>query len=173
MVSRAVTAALVGVVILGAGAAVGLDAGLLAPDEYERTTVTLRADDGTRLATVNVRVADTRMKRYTGLSETESLDTGEGMLFVHDREATHAYVMRDMDFPLDIVFVAANGTVTAIHHAPVPSATDGGDLTRYRGYAKYVLELPRGYANSTGLGVGDRVVVPDGVTARTPTETST
>ncbi len=173
MDSRAVTAVVVGVLVLGAGAVVGLDPGLLSGGSYERTTVTLVDEDGSRLATVEARVADTQMKRYTGLSDTQSLDYGEGMLFVHDNEATHAYVMRDMNFPLDIVFVAANGTVTQIHHAPVPpSSTSEGELTRYRGYGKYVLEVPRGYANRTGLDEGDRVAV-DGYLPPAATETST
>ncbi|ERH12652.1 MAG: hypothetical protein J07HB67_01676 [halophilic archaeon J07HB67] len=80
------------------------------------------------------------------------------MLFVHDRPGTHAYVMRDMAFPLDIVFVASNGTVTRIHHAELPPAgTRDSDLTRYRGTGKYVLEVPYGYTNETGISVGDTV----------------
>jgi hypothetical protein len=115
------------------------------------------------LATIEVRIADTYEKRYTGLSDTESLDAGEGMLFVHDREGRHAYVMRSMEFPLDIVFADANGTITAIHHAPVPPAgTSGDELTRYRGTGKYVLEVPMGYTNRTGIETGDRLVVPNG-----------
>ena len=132
------------------------------PGGYNRTTVTLVDDDGARLATVDVRVADTRDERYLGLSDTESLADGEGMLFVHPREARHTYVMRRMDFPLDIVFVAANGTVTRIHHAPVPEKIPGGN-GKFPGVGRFVLEVPRGYANQTGLDVGDRVVVPDRV----------
>jgi hypothetical protein len=86
------------------------------------------------------------------------------MLFVHDAEGQHAYVMRDMAFPLDIVFVAADGTVTTIHHATLPpEGTSESDLTRYRGEGRYVLELPLGTTNETGLDAGDRVVVPESV----------
>jgi hypothetical protein len=68
-----------------------------------------------------------------------------------------------MAFPLDIVFVATNGTVTEVHHAAVEPNATGDELTRYRGQGRYVLEVPRGYANATGLDVGDRVLVPAGV----------
>ena len=128
-------------------------------DGYDRTTVTFVDENGTELATVRVRIADTLMKRYTGLSNTESLDSGEGMLFVHDSEGEHAYVMRDMDFPLDVIFVDASGTVTTVHHAPLPSGD--GALKRYRGRGKYVVEVPMGYTNETGIEVGDRMVVGD------------
>jgi hypothetical protein len=107
---------------------------------------------------VTVRVADTRSKRYTGLSDTDSLGANEGMLFVHDEEGEYAYVMREMAFPLDIVFVDSEGTITAIHHAQLPpEGTSGGDLTRYRGRGQYVLEVPYNYTVERGIEVGDRL----------------
>ncbi|WP_246986395.1 DUF192 domain-containing protein [Halorientalis marina] len=150
--------AVAGIVYLRTGPCVGT------PSDYDRTNVTLEDRNGSALATVAVRVADTNTKRCVGLSNTESLADGEGMLFVHENADTHAYVMRDMAFPLDIVFVAGNGTVTEVHHAATEPGESGDDLTRYRGTGKYVLEVPRGYANATGLDVGDRVVVPSSVT---------
>jgi len=122
-------------------------------DGYERTTVTASDANGTELATVEVRVADTAAKRYTGLSDTDSLAPDEGMWFVHPEEGRQAYVMRGMSFPLDIVFVDANGTVTRVVHADV----EGTDAP-YEARAKYVLEVERGWANRTGLEAGDRVV---------------
>jgi uncharacterized membrane protein (UPF0127 family) len=127
-----------------------------ADGDYERTTVTV-LDNGDELATVDVRVADTFQKRYVGLSNTESLDNDEGMLFVHDSAGNHSYVMRDMAFPIDIVFIAPDGTITTIHHAPVEPNASGSELTRYRGYGQYVLEVPYGYTNETGIETGDTV----------------
>lgn len=149
--------AVAGIVYLQAGPCFG------DPGTYERTTVTLEDANGSTLANVSVRIADTSTKRCVGLSDTKSLPDGEGMLFVHPKEGEHTYVMRDMAFPLDIVFAASNGTVTEIYHAPTEPG--GGDLTRYRGRGKFVLEVPRGYANETGLDVGDRIAVPASVTS--------
>ncbi|RXK50611.1 DUF192 domain-containing protein [Halorientalis pallida] len=109
---------------------------------------------------VTVTVADTGSERYTGLSDTEELSESEGMLFVYQSPGNHTYVMRDMDFPLDIVFVAPNGTITTIHHAPTEPGESGDELTGYPGYGQYVLEVNRGYANRTGLAVGDTVAIP-------------
>jgi hypothetical protein len=126
------------------------------PDGYDWRTVTLHDDaDGAVLATVDVRLADTADRRYTGLSNTESLGADEGMLFVHPAEGHYSYVMRRMDFPLDIVFVADNGTVTRIHHAPLPSTDEDGDLLPYRGYGRYVLEVPLDYTTEHGVEPGD------------------
>ena len=151
-------------VIAAAGVlAVVLFPGLLVgdPGPYNETTVTVYNETGTRLATMEVRVADTTEKRYTGLSDTDSLDPDEGMLFVHEREGEHSYVMRDMDFPLDIIFIDGNGTVVRVAHASVD-----GDGAPYEARAKYVLEANRGWANSTGLDEGDTVGIPDHVRAQ-------
>jgi len=131
---------------------------LVDPGEYDRTTVTVYDADGEKRATVDARVADTRAKRRVGLSRTDSLANDTGMLFVHPNTGTHTYVMRNMSFPLDIVFVAPNGTITEIHHAPV----DGGP---YDGRGKYVLELRRGWTTETGVGIGGRVEIPEDVEA--------
>jgi hypothetical protein len=157
-----VAAALAVVLLLAVGGVLAADLGLLSTGDYDRATVHLEDESGERLASVEVRVADTAEKRYTGLSDTESLGADEGMLFVHGSEARQTYVMRDMAFPLDMVFVAANGTVTRIHHASLPpEGTDNSDLTRYSGQAKYVLEVPLNYTDEHGVEVGDRLVVPD------------
>jgi uncharacterized membrane protein (UPF0127 family) len=134
-------------------------AGALAYDEFrsaadpDAATVTVVDQDGGTLGTVEVTVADTFRERYTGLSETTALGPDEGMLFVHDTEANHSYVMRDMAFSIDIVFIDADRRITAIHHAVVESPP----LTQYSGRAKWVLEVPYNWTDEHGVGVGDRV----------------
>lgn len=160
MDTRRAVAALVLALVAGAAIVLVFFPGLLVgdPGPYDTTTVTVADENGTDLATVDGRVADTFEKRYTGLSDTESLAPDEGMLFVHDDEEEHSYVMRKMDFPIDIIFIDANGTVVQITHASVD-----GENAPYSAPAKYVLEVNRGWANRTGVGVGDRVRIPESV----------
>ena len=153
MRNRSLLAVLLVLVAVGAGA-------YLALDGTEQTTVTfVDSENDTTLATVDVNVSDSFDERYTGLSDHESLGEDEGMLFVHPQEATHGYVMRDMAFPIDIVFVAENGTITTIHHATVPP--EGEDSPTYEGYGKYVVEIPYEYTIEHGIEVGDRVEIPE------------
>jgi uncharacterized membrane protein (UPF0127 family) len=134
-------------------------------DRYEAATVTLSDPDGADLATVDAQVADTRKERVRGLSGTASLANGTGMLFVHPRAGNYSYVMRDMAFPLDIVFVApcgdcpdgVDGRVTVIHEADVPP--DGEGSPAYAGRGKWVLEVPQGYMADQGVEVGDHVTI--------------
>lgn len=130
-------------------------------DTHERATVRILEDDRV-IATVEARVADTGPERYRGLSDAETLANGSGMLFVHRREATYTYVMREMNFGLDMIFVAANGTVTAVRSAPPPGPGENGNSIQRTGRGKYVLEVPRGYANATGIDRGDRVEIEYG-----------
>jgi len=132
------------------------------PDEYDRTTVTVSDENGTELGSVEARIADTFEARYVGLSDTESLGPNEGMLFVYEGESTRTFVMREMDFPLDVVFVGANRSITTIHHAPTPPPdTREDELTPYRGRAKWVLEVNRNWTTDHGVEVGDRVEIGD------------
>ncbi|MBX0288140.1 DUF192 domain-containing protein [Halomicroarcula sp. F28] len=119
--------------------------------------------EGSRaLGTVDVRISDTFDQRRLGLSDTESLGPNEGMLFVHDEEGEYPYVMRDMDFDIDIIFIDANRTITTIHHASKPPEGESYS-EQYSGRGKYVLEVNRGWANRTGTSVGDTVELPAGV----------
>jgi uncharacterized membrane protein (UPF0127 family) len=136
---------------------------LVSTGEYGNATVTAVDGDGTAVAAVDVRIANTTAQKRVGLSRTDFLPQGTGMLFVFDDEAVRHFHMKNTSIPLDMVFVAANGTVTTVHHAPVPEDTPSADLRRYSGRAKWVLEVDRGWANRTGVGVGDRIEIPEHV----------
>ncbi len=130
---------------------------LPAPWGEDRADVRVVGDDGTTKAVVDADVADTWGERHTGLSEHDSLAAGEGMLFVHSSEGDRRYVMREMDFDIDILFIGADGEITTIHHARAPGPGEDGEDLEYTGRGKWVLEVPRGYVNETGIEVGDEV----------------
>lgn len=130
------------------------DSDPILPTTSDRVTVVILSPDGADRGRVNATVADDPDERYTGLSETESLGPDEGMLFVYDETGDRTFVMRDMDFPLDMVFVHGNGTITQIHHAPVE---DDPLKTRYTGRAKWVLEVNQGWTTDHGVRVGDQI----------------
>ena len=133
-----------------------------AHEGYDQTTVTVLDDDtGDELGTVGVAVADNQSLRYTGLSDTESLPEDRGMLFTYDAEESHTYVMRGMSFGIDIVYVAANGTITRIHHAPEPPEGADGEDYEYPGTGQYVLEVNYNWTVRHNVTEGDRVEIGD------------
>ena len=122
--------------------------------------ITIANENGTVLGVVNASVADEPDERYTGLSPYESLANGSGKLFVYDEESNHTFVMRKMDFPLDIVFIGADGRINVIHEAPVPpEGSEGDGLKRYSGPGQWVLEVPRGWMAAQGITEGDHVEI--------------
>lgn len=127
------------------------------PWSSDQATVTIDGTDGEPRATVDADVADTWSERYTGLSNHESLEGDEGMLFVHDGEGERTYVMRDMDFAIDIIFIDGDGEVTAVREARAPDAGEDGTDLEYSGRAKWVLEVRSGYADERGIEPGDEV----------------
>lgn len=156
---RAVAALLALAVVLAAGVGLAILGVLPAPWTDDEGGVRIVGEDGETKATVDVEVADTYKERYTGLSDHDSLEPGEGMLFVHDDEDKRTYVMREMAFGIDIVFVGSDGTITEIHHARAPEPGEDGEGMRYSGRAKWVLEVPYGYTNETGVETGDELVI--------------
>lgn len=129
---------------------------------YDHVTVTVvDAETNATLGTVRAAVAESFAEKYTGLSKTASLPQDRGMLFVYDRPGNHTYVMRNMSFGIDIVYVDADGTITSIHHAPEPGPGEDGSAQEYPGYGQYVLEVNYNWTVRHDVEVGDRVLVAD------------
>jgi len=123
---------------------------------YDTTRVIVETADGGTLGVVRSVVAKTREERYLGLSDAESLPEDGGMLFVYDapRESL-TFVMRRMDFGIDIVYADADGTITRIHNAPAPGPDEDGTQQRYPGSGQYVLEVPYEWTDRNDVVAGD------------------
>ncbi len=123
--------------------------------------VWLSAPNGTVLARVDAFIAASPVSRRIGLRETESLADGEGMIFVHGSEANWSYSVAGVGYPLDILFARTGGEITTIHHTPTTVEADGD--RRFAGRGQYVLQVPHGYVNRTGVTVGDCLAIPAGL----------
>lgn len=103
--------------------------------------------------TLTVEVADTTFTRMRGLSNRESLLSGCGMLFVFPAKGRYGFWMKDMRFPLDLVWIA-DGSVVGVT-ANVPPPIDRG-VSGFRTYyppagVDQVLELNAGEALQLGI----------------------
>jgi len=123
--------------------------------DYETTRVRVESPESESRGTVIAAVAATDGQRYLGLSDARSLPEGGGMLFVYDAVADRTFVMRRMDFGLDIVYADAERRITSIHHAPAPGPDEDGSDQRYPGRGQYVLEVNLGWTTRNGIEVGD------------------
>ena len=91
------------------------------------------------------RVARSFVARFRGLMLTGPLESGTGLLFPRT-SSVHTHFMR---YPIDVVFLDADGRVVSIRPALRPWR-----FASSRG-ARSVLELPPGEAARVGLAEGD------------------
>jgi uncharacterized membrane protein (UPF0127 family) len=130
----------------------------------ERVTVGFQLADGGHL-NISCEVADNPWEMTEGLQNREDLAIDAGMLFILDTPTEAAFIMPDMNFPLDIIFIAENGIVVNVEEADVEDPdTPRSDLVRYRsdGDVKWVVEINQGLSQQYGIGPGTKVVIRHG-----------
>jgi uncharacterized membrane protein (UPF0127 family) len=162
-----VAALVIGVAVLAIAGAVsfsgsfaesaGSDSSVIS-DEPPTHRVFFENQRGHTLWVYNVWVAETGPERYQGLSGTVTLPVDTGLLFVYDQEADdRAIVMREMNYPIDVVFIDGSGTVTAVHSASLEPGVPEDDLTHYSGRARWILEISHGTAEKHAIVPGTSV----------------
>ena len=103
-------------------------------------------------AEVSAEIAETPATRRMGLSKRAFLPAGRGMFF----DKAGAFWMKDVNFPLDIVFLDKQGTVLEKLHMPQveePTALKPLYVSSSK-EAVHALELPAGWFDMRGLATG-------------------
>lgn len=101
-----------------------------------------------------IEIADTEASREQGLMYRKALAPDAGMLFDFHREQPVEFWMVNTLIPLDMIFIAADGTVKTIHANAVPE-----DATPIPSGVpvQFVFEVAGGRAAQIGLKPGDRL----------------
>lgn len=110
----------------------------------------------------NLYVADTVEELQKGLSGRDNLKDDEGMLFVFSEKGEHAFWMRDMKFPIDIIFINDNKIVDIYRNVQPPE--DNSSTSQLPTYApsepsNYVLEVKAGLSEKNDITEGDTVKI--------------
>lgn len=107
-------------------------------------------------ANLSLEVARTEPQRERGLMYRTSVAPHTGMIFVFDRDDTVAFWMKNTLVPLDMIFVAADGTVRRVFaDVPVVARTLPDEKIPFeRARGKYVIELGAGEAVRDGVAAG-------------------
>lgn len=111
--------------------------------------------------TFSVDIATTSAEQQQGLSGRQSLPQNQGMLFIFKTSNRYPFWMKDMKFPLDMIFINNNKIVDIFNNVPVPKTTDTSKLPIYtpKAAANQVLEINSGQAKAYGFKNGDTVKV--------------
>jgi hypothetical protein len=107
---------------------------------------------------IKVEIADTPAERYKGLSGRENLCGDCGMLFKFDDKRERAFVMREMNFPLDIIWINDEKIVKIDKGLP-PKGHNPVNLYKSDTAVNYVLEVNAGFVDKYGIKAGDKVIV--------------
>ena len=106
---------------------------------------------------IPVEVADTLKKRSLGLGKRASLKKGWGMLFVFEKRKLHRFWMKDMQFPLDIIWLANHRIVHIIHNAQPANSWYEPEVMTSPVPVNFVLEIAAGRAAKLQLKTGQRM----------------
>ncbi len=92
-------------------------------NQEKQETIPVRLSIGEKSWSI-IGIADTDEARQQGLSNRKKLDPGTGLLFSFPQAGQYSFWMKDMNFPLDIVFIRQNDEVDSVARGRSP-----GDLT--------------------------------------------
>ncbi len=102
---------------------------------------------------ITAEVAQTEQERATGLMFREAMPYGRGMLFVFERPEQQCFWMKNTLIPLDVAFVADDGSIVNIDHM-TPRTLDSHCSSKP---VRMVLEMNDGWFAKRGVGAGFRL----------------
>ncbi len=102
----------------------------------------------------NLEIADTPEERQIGLMQRGTLKENNGMFFIFNNEDRHSIWMKNMKFPIDIIWIDSNYNVVDVKRNAEP-CVDSCEIYSPKKDAMYVLEVN---VNSN-INIGDKVEI--------------
>ena len=105
-----------------------------------------------------VDLAITPQEKERGLGGRDSLDPDNGLLFPYDHTEQYSFWMKDMRFPIDIIWIRDNQIIDISRNVPIESGTQ---LRVYQPKepVNKVLEINAGISDANGFQAGDLVTI--------------
>ena len=104
---------------------------------------------------VKIELALTHAEQEHGLSGRKNLEEGAGMLFIFLKPQKNYFWMKDMNFPIDIIWIDENFRVVYIQKNILPSSYPNSFGPTVDN--SYVLEVLSGFSEKNNLKIGDSV----------------
>ncbi|MDD5165997.1 MAG: DUF192 domain-containing protein [Candidatus Omnitrophica bacterium] len=105
---------------------------------------------------VDAEIADSPDKRAKGLMFRKDLGEGNAMLFVFEEEQWPKFWMKNVAFPLDMIWISEDKRITDIKTNVLP-CRDYCESIVSKSKASYVLEVNAGFASRNGIKIGESV----------------
>ena len=131
---------------------------VLSQKDYNNATNTLTPYVKIKDLIIHVDLAISPDEQAKGLSIKNALNDSDGMLFLFDTPGDYSFWMKDMKFPIDIIWIDPNYKIVhieknlqpCIFFLLCPSYSPHAN-------SKYVLEVNSNFTTKNNITVGDRV----------------
>ena len=107
---------------------------------------------------INVEVADTPALRSQGLSGRGSIGDYQGMLFVFDEKGSYSFWMKDMNFPIDLIYIDEAYYIVDIIENKQPCTQQECKSFVPSVPFKYVLEVKGEFCDINNVNIGNAVI---------------
>lgn len=109
----------------------------------------------------SVEVVQSDKDKTIGLTKYNSLAQNQGMLFVFDHKGLYAFWMKNMKFPIDMIFIS-DGKVVSIVSDAQPADKNATNPPMYTPSQPVndVLEINAGLSKKYNINKGDTVILP-------------
>jgi uncharacterized protein len=105
---------------------------------------------------INVELAQTPSRQEKGLGGRDFLVADSGMLFIFSDLAIRIFWMKDMEFPLDIIWIKDNTIIGITANVPVPISQENLPIYASPAEVNYVLEVNAGFCEKNNFKIGDK-----------------
>ncbi len=122
--------------------------------KFLKKNIFLISESNKKIFKFNVKIADTKAKRETGLKCTKHLNENEGMLFIWGFEDKRYFWMKYTNVFLDIIFINSNFEIVDVFFNARPHDLK---IITSKKKAKLVLELKAGVLKKLNLHRGDKL----------------
>lgn len=104
--------------------------------------------------TFNVFVAKSDSEKQIGLSSKNKISENQGMLFLFDKPDYYSFWMKDMKFPIDIIYIQNNKVTTVISDVNPPKNSTSLLIYKPKKKSDMVIEINAGLANKYNIREG-------------------
>ena len=108
---------------------------------------------------IEVELADTVEKRMLGLMYRDELNEDKGMIFIFDEPGVHKFWMKNVKFPIDMIFLDINDKVVYIEHSAPPCTVINCPLYGPDTDIFTVIETKAGFSININLEIGQKVKI--------------
>lgn len=118
--------------------------------------IRIQSGENANKCLLNYDLAQSPEEQAKGLSGRASLSDDKGLMFIFVHSGTQCFWMKDMNFPIDIIWMSSNKEVQHIEENVSPSTYPNAFCPKVD--AQYVLEVSAGVASKLNISPGQKLL---------------